>query len=155
VTPKDGGTDGAPDQGAPDVGVVDSGVDAPIDASADDAEVMEASLDAAADAPPFDSGLTVLFSGLIVASGPSAFALTGAQVCVAQTTNCSTTDSQGAFALHIPANAHHHPTFRLHQRPRPHHHQHPGSDGLGDRHPRRGHHDGELPDGRRDVPGSV
>jgi hypothetical protein len=105
VTPKDGGTDGAPDQGAPDVGVVDSGVDAPIDASADDAEVMEASLDAAADAPPFDSGLTVLFSGLIVASGPSAFALTGAQVCVAQTTNCSTTDSQGAFALHIPANA--------------------------------------------------
>jgi hypothetical protein len=44
-------------------------------------------------------------SGSIVSSGPSTIPLSGAQVCVAQTSNCSTTDGQGAFSLDIPANA--------------------------------------------------
>jgi hypothetical protein len=107
-TARDSGiVDATPDEEAPDVNRPDSASDATAtDASdASYAPSSEASLDATGDAPSGDAGPTVVFSGLIVSSGTSSFPLPGAKVCVAQTTNCSTTDSQGSFSLQIPANA--------------------------------------------------
>jgi hypothetical protein len=105
-----GGTDsGVADAVAPSDGatVTDSSV---VDASTDvevqrDAPEEMPPVDAAADGPSEAGAPTITFSGTIVSSGPSTIPLSSGQVCVAQTTNCSTTDSQGAFSLLVPANA--------------------------------------------------
>jgi hypothetical protein len=49
---------------------------------------------------------TIVMSGAIVAlSSQSSFPLSDAQACVAQTSNCSVTDGQGAFSLNVRADA--------------------------------------------------
>jgi hypothetical protein len=61
--------------------------------------------EAAQDSGTEAGGPTVVMSGTIVSTGAQGVYLSGAQICVGQTMNCATTDSGGAFSLHIPANA--------------------------------------------------
>ena len=69
------------------------------------ADVLDASAEATPDSAGEASGPTIVFSGSVVSTGPQGTYLSGAEVCIAQTTNCSTANSQGAFSLQVPANA--------------------------------------------------
>jgi hypothetical protein len=69
------------------------------------ADVVDASAEAAPDVAAEASGPMITFAGSVVSSGPNGTYLSGAQVCVAQTTNCSTANSDGAFSLQVPADS--------------------------------------------------
>jgi hypothetical protein len=50
-----------------------------------------------------DAGAMILLVGTLVTSSNAV--VSGAKVCLAQTTRCSTTDSSGTYQLEVPANA--------------------------------------------------